>query len=108
VSTGVLDPIRLEGDLTVQVAAEYKILLLNALADGDEITLDLSGINELDTAGLQLLLLLKREAGQLGRTVRFTEPSPAVLEVLALARLDLALVPISTSGEPLTDQAGGS
>jgi anti-anti-sigma factor len=106
VSTGVLDPIRLEGELTVQVAAEYKGLLLNALADRDEVTLELSGINELDTAGLQLLLLLKREAGQLGKTVRLTEPSHAVLEVLALARLDLELAPIPN--RPHTDPPGGS
>jgi anti-sigma B factor antagonist len=106
VSTGVLDPIRLDGELTVQVAAEYKGLLLNALADRDEVILELSGINELDTAGLQLLLLIKREAGQLGKAVRLTEPSPAVLEVLALARLDLELVPIPS--RPCTDQPGGS
>ena len=105
-STEVLDPLRLEGELTVQVAAEYKGVLLNALADRDEITLELSGINELDTAGLQLLLLMKREAGQLGKTVRLTEPSHAVLEVLALARLDLELAPIPS--RPGTDHPGGS
>jgi len=95
VSTGVLEPMRLDGEFTVQVAAEYKVLLLAALADGDEVTLDLSGVSELDTAGLQLLLLMKREAGQFGKILRLTEPSPAVLEVLALARLDLELAPIT-------------
>jgi anti-sigma B factor antagonist len=105
VSTQVLDPIRLEGELTVQVAAEYKVILLNALADRDEVTLELSGLNELDTAGLQLLLLMRREAGQLGKTVRLTEPSHAVLEVLALARLDLELAPIPSRQR--TDHPGG-
>lgn len=93
--SAVLDPIRVDGELTVQVAGEYKAALLTALAATDALVLELSGVSELDTAGLQLLLLLKREAGPLGKTVRLSDPSKAVLEVLDLARLDLRLEPVS-------------
>ena len=102
-----LDPLRVEGELTVQVAAEYKAVLLAALSEpaegspaegsptgGDEVAVDLSGVSELDTAGLQLLLMLKREAEQVGKTLRLNDPSQAVLEVLGLARLDLSLTAI--------------
>jgi ABC-type transporter Mla MlaB component len=96
------DPLRVEGELTVQVAAEYKAVLLAALgesvgglpASGDEVAVDLSGVSELDTAGLQLLLMLKREADLLGKSLRLNDPSQAVLEVLGLARLDLSLTAI--------------
>jgi anti-anti-sigma factor len=91
-------PLVLDGELTVQSAAEHKTLLLAALEATDALDLDLSGVSELDTAGLQLLLLLKREAGTFGKTVTLSEPSQAVLEVLALARLDLHLAPATSNG----------
>ena len=79
------------GELTVQTAAESKNSLLSALQTGSGIDLDLSGVSELDTAGLQLLLLLKREAEHLGKPLNVITPSAAVLEVLQLTRLDLQL-----------------
>ncbi len=85
--------IRLCGEMTVQSAAEHKSLLMAALGDRSrpDIELDLSEVSELDTAGLQLLFLLKREAAQVGQHVRLSAASDTVREVLTLARLDDSL-----------------
>ena len=49
-------------DLTIYHALEQKAILLDALAAVDELELDLAQIDEIDSAGLQLLILLKQEA----------------------------------------------
>ena len=73
--------LKVEGELTIFRAAELKPLFLET----PELTeMDLSAVTELDTAGLQLLMLAKRTALAQGRELQFTGHSPAVLDVLAL------------------------
>ena len=79
--------LRLEGELTIFRVAELKAPILSALATPEPIEFDLSGITEMDGAGLQLLILAKREAAQVGKTVRFTGHSHVVLEVLEMTNL---------------------
>lgn len=76
-------------ELTVVTAAEHRERLLAALGDGTGVRIDLSGVADLDTAGLQVLLLARREGARLGLPVEFADPSPAVADVLALTRLEL-------------------
>jgi len=78
---------RLDGDITIYDATILKTELLTALNDGQILEFDLSGVEELDTAGLQLLLMLKAEAQAEGRQVRFVQHSSAVREVLDLCDL---------------------
>ncbi|MGM9512848.1 STAS domain-containing protein [Roseateles sp. DB2] len=74
-----------QGELTIFRAAELKSEWLQALHDADgTLELDLAGVTELDTAGLQLLMMLKREATAQGRPLRLHGHSPAVLEVFEL------------------------
>lgn len=77
-----------EGELTIFEAAEARARLREELDAGGELQLDLSAVAELDTAGVQVLLWLKREAKARGAAVPFAHHSPAVLEVLE--RLNLA------------------
>jgi anti-anti-sigma regulatory factor len=49
--------------MTIYQAQAQKEQLLAALAATEHLELDLSAVTEMDTAGLQLLLLLKREVG---------------------------------------------
>ena len=49
--------------------------------------INLANISEIDTAGLQLLILIKREAAQASKTLSFVMHSKAVLEILELANL---------------------
>ena len=78
----------IEGELTISTAAEHRQRLLAALPGSPGLRLDLSGVEELDTAGLQVLLLARREADRLNLTVEFGDPSRAVEAVLTLAQLD--------------------
>ncbi len=79
------DGIRVIGEMTVYTAAQIKQPLLDAIAEGPAtVRLDLSGVPEFDTAGLQLLLLAQREALARGRNFKIGPESHIVREVLAL------------------------
>jgi len=70
------------GNMTIYEAAEDKPVLLDALKGAQELCVDLSALNRIDTAGLQLLVLLKREALKAGKIMRITAHSPASLDIL--------------------------
>jgi anti-anti-sigma factor len=79
--------VAMEGELSIYTAAEYKTELLDQLNDSEELELDLSEVAEMDSAGLQILLLLKREAEARERTLRLVNHSQAVFEVLELLQM---------------------
>ena len=62
-------------DMTIYNAAMQKTMLLDALAECDELDLDLSQVSVMDTAGFQILLQAKREALKANKTVRLTSHS---------------------------------
>lgn len=79
----------LEGELTIYGAAELQARLIAALADAPEgLDIDLAGVTELDSSGVQLLMAMHRAAGVSGRTVVLYAPSDAVRDVFEL--FDLA------------------
>jgi anti-anti-sigma factor len=93
------------GEMTIYSAAELKPALLEALgqSDEDEIEIDLSGVSELDTSGVQLLMLMKREVVAAGKGLTLSGHSPAVLEVFELLGLggwfgDPQLLPAGAMG----------
>jgi anti-sigma B factor antagonist len=85
---GVLEII---GELTVQTAGERKAAVMSLLEASDGLDIVLDGVTELDTAGLQLLLLAQREAAQLGRPLRLLGVNPVVTDILAIAQLSAVL-----------------
>jgi anti-sigma B factor antagonist len=78
---------RIDGEMTIYTAAEHKSQLLDHLDDCEELELDLSGVGEMDSAGLQILLVLKREMEKAGHSLRLTNHSQAVFEVLELLKM---------------------
>jgi anti-sigma B factor antagonist len=76
-----------EGEMTIYHAADLKPALLAALEQSDAIEFDLSAVTELDTSGVQLLMLMKREAVDAGKALKLTGHSAAVLEVFELLGL---------------------
>ena len=82
--TGNACVLRIEGELTIFRAAELKPLLL---ADPLPLQIDLSGVTEIDTAGVQLLMLAKNTARAQQRELRLVAHSPAVREVFGLLNL---------------------
>src|SRR5450830_455955 len=76
------------GGFTIFQATEYKSQLLGVLDNADEVLhMDLSGVDEIDTTGLQLLLLIKREAKRQYKTLIFNSFSPAVQNVIDMLHL---------------------
>ena len=82
--TGNTARMSLSGELTIYTAAEIKASLAQVMGNADEIEVDLSGITEMDTAGLQLMLIAKRRAG---KTVCFVKHAPIVMRLIDLANL---------------------
>ena len=73
--------ISIQGEMTIYQAAELKQTLLGALEQVDELEVNLADVRELDTAGVQILLLVKAVAEEKHRTLRLVAHSPEVLEV---------------------------
>jgi anti-anti-sigma factor len=79
--------ISLDGEMTIYRAADLKVTVLEALRKTRVLELDLSGVTELDTAGLQVLMLAKQTAAAEQRELRLLQHSPAVVEIFEM--LDL-------------------
>lgn len=77
----------IEGEFGIYRAAELKPQILAHVIDIDEPALALGNVSEIDAAGLQLLLFARREAQQRGKSLRISDASPAVQEVLRVAGL---------------------
>ena len=88
-SQGAAARLAVEGEMTIYRAAELKPALLDAVRAHDAPELDLANVTEFDCAGLQLLLMARREAARLGRRLALVAPSPAVLDACALLGIDL-------------------
>ena len=74
-------------DLTIYNALEQKQKLLAALEGDGDLELNLSQVGEMDTAGLQLLILLKMEAQRAGKSVRIVSHSQAVRSTIEFCNL---------------------
>jgi len=79
----------IEGEMTIYNAAALKENLDSLLEDPRELEINLSKVNEIDSAGIQLLLLTKKERARHERETTLTAHSSAVLDALEL----LGLVP---------------
>lgn len=89
------------GELTIYHAAEVHAALVPLYAEA-ELDIDLSGVSEFDTSGVQVLLLAKREMAQAGHALRLSGHSQAVLDVFALLELG------GLFGDPQLLPAGGA
>ena len=70
------------GNMTIYEAAADKQVLLDALAKADDVEIDLSAVSEMDTAGLQLLILAERESLKAGKRLSIVGHSESSLDVL--------------------------
>jgi len=77
----------IEGELTIYTAAELKSKIVAAFAAAQPIEIDLSQVDEIDSAGLQLLILAKREAAAADKPLTLVKHSQAVVECLDMCNL---------------------
>jgi len=82
--------LRASGDMNIYSANAMKQRLLTCMESdgGGDVQLDLSEVAEIDTCGLQILLLAERMAAARGRSLRIVDASAAAREVLTLCGLD--------------------
>lgn len=88
-----------QGELTIYQASTALEAFRSAAGSGVLKQLDLSEVSELDSAGLQLLLALKRQSTEAGSVVELVNHSPAVTAVLALTSLSNQLGESQPSGD---------
>ena len=79
--------LHVEGDMTIYQAADLKTRFESLLAQSGPVEIGLAGVSEIDTAGVQLLMLAKRCAQAEGKELRLTGHSHAVLEAFELLGL---------------------
>ncbi len=79
------DVLRLEGPATLDQADTLHTALAALLPEPNRVTVDLSGVHDLDTAGLQVLLAFAAARGDQG--VVFTGWSELARQRIALAGL---------------------
>jgi len=74
----------IQGELSIYRADELKHTLIDPLQNGIQMVVNLTGVTEFDTCGMQLLMLAKRTAKAVGAEFNLVGHSPAVLEVFEL------------------------
>ena len=90
------------GRLDVRVAADLRVDLHAALADGvGDLYLHLEGAELGDASGLAVLLECHRRARRMGRRLVLTSLTPRTARLLRTSRLDRVLHVTPSAGAPL-------
>ena len=77
----------LEGPMGIYNAIDLKAQLEQHLQQAGALEIQLAAVDDLDSAGVQLLALARAECLRLDKPLRLLAPSEAVQEVLALYNL---------------------
>jgi anti-anti-sigma factor len=86
---------RLTGEWTIHAIAQHREILLALVNEGQHI-FDASGISEMDSAGLQLLLSARGSVAKHGHELGLVQASAVVCDVLKSYGLDQDLQPLYT------------
>ncbi|MBE0470500.1 MAG: STAS domain-containing protein [Methyloprofundus sp.] len=78
----------LDATLTINTVQELHGKLVQALQDNDSLEIDAANVKSIDTASLQLLVILKQEAFKLGKDIVFDFPSDKFIEAAELLGID--------------------
>lgn len=90
--------VRLGAALLLVDIQGYHEKILNALRIGFPVFIDLSNINEIDIAGIQLLLSLRIEAQQNGIALSIHSPSPVAQRIFDFLNISQQLLQEATNG----------
>lgn len=71
----------IDGEMTIYTANDLKEKLDTVLDDSRELEIDLSKVNDIDSAGVQLLILAKKTRSQKQLALSLVKHSHVVLEI---------------------------
>ncbi|MDP5238881.1 STAS domain-containing protein [Uliginosibacterium sp. 31-16] len=84
----LVQPMIVPEELTVHHVRTLAPRLIEAARSGERLNLDLSAVSHIDTAGIQLLLTVRREANSALTQLEFANPSAVVSEMVSFYQLD--------------------
>jgi anti-anti-sigma factor len=79
--------IYLEGEITIYQVAELKQQIFAVINDTQELEINLAQVTEIDSAGIQLLMFIKKQRLIFGKPLALTEHSKVVLDLFELMNL---------------------
>ncbi|MBY0574261.1 MAG: STAS domain-containing protein [Undibacterium sp.] len=82
-----MQSIAITGELTIYTAATEKAHLQAFLDSDEDLEINLSQVTEMDTAGLQVLVLMKQAGLRLDKKIHYVMHSKAVIEILEMSNL---------------------
>lgn len=82
-----LTRLKIKENMTIYNASKLREALVKAIRGATEIEMDLSAVREMDSSGIQLLIMLKRESDAAGLGMRVSSPSEAARSVIELYSL---------------------
>jgi len=83
--------IKFQNQLGIQQVSDLKAELESAVSSGENVVLDASEVDNIDTAGLQLLVAFVQHAALKKCTFEWQDPSDAFVETAKLTGLSAAL-----------------
>lgn len=83
---------KLEGVLDIGASAELRQALREFLAGAESLSIELSGVEACDCAGIQLLCSVRKTAGRGGRQLPFTAIPDPVTETAAALGLSITAI----------------
>ena len=98
-------PLKITGEQTIRTANEMRVALARHLDRGLDVVLDLSEVDECDTAALQLIFALHRSAAQRKQRFHITAVSPAIAETAAA--LGLRIEDLAAASAPVVANGTG-
>lgn len=84
--------VRVAGDLTIYEAPAIRDLVLQALQGASAVVIDLDGVTDVDSAGLQVLISARKSASLLGTPLTLRCQSDPVVALMDLCKLRSVLL----------------
>jgi len=86
----------IDGELTIYTALEYKSHLIEKYTEGKPLDIDLAGVDEIDTSGLQLIVALTKKVIADGDNVNITASNETVNSAFATNNISMEMISTST------------
>ncbi len=85
------------GEIDLAVTDEFVLVAQSCLKQGNGLSLDLGEVTFIDSSGLGVLVLMRKEAAEQDKTFRLANVSSSVERLLEVTGLDHVFYPSSSS-----------